>query len=387
MIDFHMLKKILLIFIWSYYFIDPCVAGIVDGIVLSEKGPLPEAVVLAYPDYDSFAADKKAIGSQPLEKPGQFHMELPPGEYFFVAKGRQNGQDFFSYHGLNPISISDSYKWLPFFALAADQILCSDGPQGIGGQVFYKGESLDSGVVSVYDAQEMRFRGMGLLTSSLDEQGRFWFDLDPGTYVFIARKRQDGAGIGPVRKGDLFCYHSTNPVDIDTAQSCRITISCYPRDNIEAFLMPEADDPRGRRQETRRSASHWNTEALEAANGPPPDGMPLGTIISGKVTDVNGEPVKSIFVTAYPGDNFPLFQMHIIRQKTGSMALTDDAGQFRLELDNGGLYYLVAREKVGEAPVRFEQYGLYEGNVNHSIKLETGMQVTDVHIRVEPIMP
>ena len=375
----------LLLFLCTLLLPLPGFAGIVEGIVFTEKGPLPDAVVMAYPDYSSLVSDRQGIVSLPMEKSGQFHFELPPGQYFFIALGRTATADVFSYHGLNPINIGSEYQWLPLFTVKEDAVACEPGPTGIDGQVFYKDIPLNGGVVSAYNAQDVPFRGMGLLTSSLDDSGRFRFDLDAGDYTVIARKRQNGAGIGPVQKGDLFCYHSSNPVRLADSQSCRITLSCYPRDDLEAFLAADANDPRGRRRELRQNASLKDVQTLEAER------MPsflkaLPTIVAGKVIDLKGRPAGGLYVTAYPADNFPLFQMHIIRQKTPYMTQTDEDGQYRLIFDKAGLFYLVAREKVGEAPDRFEKYGLYEGNANHSIMIETGDQLTGIDIHVEPIM-
>ena len=77
---------------------------------------------------------------------------------------------------------------------------------------------------------------MGLLSNTLNDEGTFWFDLEQGSYVVIARKRFNATNMGPLRKGDLFCYAEPNPVQVTPSTSCDISISCYPRDDLDAFL-------------------------------------------------------------------------------------------------------------------------------------------------------
>jgi hypothetical protein len=161
----------------------------VEGIVLSSEGPLANFSVSAYPDFTSLADDHNGIEAEPGEKPGQFRLKLPKGSYYLVARGSLHGKNMFAYHGLNPVSINEDYRWLPFFAVESAIPAYNDGPQGIGGTVVYKGQPLAGGVASVYSISDSPFRGMGLLSNTLDESGRFWFDLEQGLYIIVARKR------------------------------------------------------------------------------------------------------------------------------------------------------------------------------------------------------
>jgi len=56
-------------------------------------------------------------------------------------------------------------------------------------------------------------------------------------------------------------------------------------------------------------------------------------------------------------------------------------------LNGGGMYYLVAREILGQAPDYPERYGLYEGNANHSIEVSSGEKIDPITIYVDRIMP
>ena len=364
--------------------LDIAAANVLEGVVFSSRGPVPDSIVTAYPDYISLVKDTNGIRSGPGEKEGQYKLDLPPGLFYLAARGERDGRRLFSYHGVNPISVSSEYNWLPFFLVEESESVCTiDKGQGIGGLVSYRGTPLDHGVVSVYQQQDGKFRGMGLLTNTINGDGRFHFNLEPGSYVIIARKNRTARGIGPVLKGDLFCYPSANPVTINAGQFCEMKIQCYPRDDLETYLDVDGVNPQGRRHESRRDASLWDLTPETAQT------LIVGesAVIEGRVVDLMGKPVRDLIVTAYPSLGINPFQMHVLRLITNTMARTDRDGRYKIELPEGGRYYLQAREKIGEAPNRYELYGLYEGNHNHAININGGENRSGINIQVEPIMP
>ena len=362
-------------------------ATFIEGIVFSTKGPIPGAVVHAYPDVESLFNKKNGTSSQPGEKPGQFKLSLPPGKYYLVAEGTVDGTVMFSYHGINPINITDQSHWIPFFAVETVPVLFEPGITGISGTVYYKGTALAGGTVSVYPLSDKQFRGMGLFTNSLDDEGRFYFNLEPGFYVIIARKRQQNSAMGPLAAKDLFCYPATNPIPVEENITSDIQINCYPRNNLEGFLDQDALDPRGRKKEGRRASSLEDTQ-INMMPEPRAQGPGKGvTSISGRVLDLEGNPQTGLYVAAYPAEGNFLFQMHILRLITKFITKTDDNGRFSIVLDDGGMYYLVAREILGQAPDYPERYGMYEGNANHSIEITPGEQEEAVTIYVDRIMP
>lgn len=358
--------------------------GIIEGVVFSDNGPIISSRVFAYPDYQSLVVNKNFIKSDPGEKAGQYRIELPPGSYYLTATGELDGQQLFSYHGINPIITTDDYRWLPFFLARKNDPICKKGPeQGIKGVVSYQGSPLDHGVISVYKSQNGKFRGMGLLTNTIDGNGVFFFNLESGSYVLIARQKKDESGIGPVMQGDLFCYPSANPVTVEKDQLCELAIECYPRDNLTGYLDRDGVNPQGRRHESRRSASLWNIQPEDAQT----ELLKKPITISGRVTDLTDKPLANLVVTAYPAQGIDLFQMHILRLITENRARTDSDGYYQIQLSAGGLYYLQARQKIGDAPDRLEYYGLYEGNPNHSIKINPGETRNNIDIQVSNIMP
>jgi hypothetical protein len=363
---------------------DIALGGTVEGVIFSDHGPVAGSQVFAYPDYQSLVNKKDYIKSSPGEKEGQYKLELPPGSYYLTATGTLAGQRLFSYHGINPITVGDDYRWLPFFLSEEQEPICTKGEgQGLSGLISYQGVPLDHGVISVYNSQDGKFRGMGLFTNTIGADGLFRFNLEPGRYVVVARQKKTEAGIGPVMQGDLFCYPATNPVTIAEDQLCELAIECYPRDNLEAYLAEDAVNPQGRRHESRRQASLWNIQPETAQT------VILGrpTTIAGRVTNLNGQPVADLIVTAYPAMGIDLFQMHILRLITENRARTDSQGQYQIQLPGGGIYYLQARQKIGEAPDRLEYYGLYEGNQNHAIRINPGETRSNINIPVTRIMP
>ncbi len=360
---------------------------LIEGIVFSTKGPIADAVVHAYPDVESLFNNKNAISSHPGEKPGQFKLSLPPGNYYLVAEGTVDDIAMFSYHGINPINITDQPHWIPFFAVDTPPVRFEPGTTGISGTVYYKGTALSGGTVSVYPLSDKQFRGMGLFTNSLDEDGRFYFDLEPGLYVVVARQRQQDSAMGPLGPKDLFCYPATNPIPVEVNIVSDVHINCYPRNDLEGFLNQGAIDPRGRKKEGRMAVSLADTQ-INIVPEQGVRGLETGvSSISGRVLDLEGNPQAGLYVAAYPANGNSLFQMHILRLITKYIAKTDDNGHFSIVLVDNGMYYLVAREILGQAPDYPERYGLYEGNANHSIEVSSGKKIDPITIYVDRIMP
>lgn len=374
----------LLISLLFLFFSQPALAGIVEGVVFTDNGPVAGGKVFAYPDYESLVNKKNYIESSPGEKEGLYKLELSPGSYYLIATGNIADQTYFSYHGINPIIVADDYRWLPFFLTEESAPVCKTGHgQGLSGLISYQGQPINHGVISIYPDQDGMFRGMGLLTNTIGDGGRFRFNLEPGSYVLVARQKKAAGGIGPVMRGDLFCYPSANPVKIGADQLCELEIQCYPRDNLESYLAEDAVNPQGRRHGSRREASLWAIEPEAAKTSIP--GRPA--TISGQVTDLDGQPVANLLVTAYPAMGTDHFQMHILRLITENRGRTDLHGRYQIDLPAGGLYYLQARENIGEAPDRQEYYGLYEGNQNHAIMINPGESKGNINIPVSRIMP
>jgi len=102
------------------------------------------------------------------------------------------------------------------------------------------------------------------------------------------------------------------------------------------------------------------------------------TRISGKIVDVEGNPVAGIKALLYT-DAAMLDRPLYVSQPTG----TD--GTFILSFPEGGTYFLAARDKLGGTPAPGELYGRYQGRPDHSIYVLKGREKKDVEIMVEEV--
>jgi len=362
-------------------------AGTIEGVVFSENGPAKDSTVYAYRTYDDLVNDRVFRTSERGEREGQYSITLPAGSFYLVARANIGTRHLFSYHGVNPITITSDYRWLPFLLVPESILVCRESPgiSRIRGRALYKNEPVSGGVISVYTPKDGKLRGMGLLTNTLDETGSFTFDLEPGSYTVVARKKQDIKGIGPVKQGDMFCYPSSNPINLTKNTLCDISFNCYPRDDLSFFLAKDAVNPQGRRHESRRLSSLYDLQPEEGQKRPD---LPKAATISGVVTNQDGTPLPGMIVTAYPSNGVGIFQMHILRLITSNMGLTDGNGRYNIDLrDTDPRYYIVAREKLGEAPDRNEHFGLYEGSFNHSVTVNDGEHLNGIDIVTAPLMP
>lgn len=367
--------------------------GPVEGIVFSSSGPMENAVVEAYPDYPSFLSKTGGFRAAGGGKPGEFRFNLPAGSYYFTAGGLVTNRKHVAYHGANPVTISDAPVWIPLMALPATDAVCAEGREGVSGRVKFKGSPVSGGRVSVYPANDGYFRGMGLLTTTIDRQGGFRFELSPGSYAVVARRRNGNEQMKPLEKGDLYCRYTGNPVEIPPGKSCYLEMECYPKDDLYAFLDDPSILPPERRVRGNKVVSTGGVRMRDFGRGPaefgrgPSGAAPRAMSISGRVTDMHGKPVGGAFVTAYNAGRDRLFQMHIIRTKTPNMAIADADGRYRIGIVQAGMYYLVARQKSGEAPDTGELFGLYEGSANHSVDVAEGNELKEIDIHAAPVMP
>ncbi|MCP4675768.1 MAG: hypothetical protein GY854_09735 [Deltaproteobacteria bacterium] len=349
-------------------------AAEIEGIVLSENGPIQGGTVYAYRAFDELIADKPVFVSEPGNKPGFFEMQLPDDRYYFMARGTVDGKNVFSYHGANPINVDDSTLWLPFMAVpTGNEVVHKSSRSRLRGVVTFKGSPVSDARVSIYLPSDDPFKGLGVLTAGTDTSGSFELALEAGDYVAIARKRFDGQGMRPLKKGDLFCFFPGAILTIHEARMTEIEIPCYPKENLRAFLNDSA----------LQLVKRTNADAVRLREKPRMRAQV--SEIHGKVTDLFGDPVGDALVMAYKETTRRRFQMYMVRDKPTHMARTGVDGSFRLPVDERGWYTLVARERAGGAPGKGELFGLYEGNVSHAVFVESP-NVEDINIFVGRVM-
>lgn len=337
-------------------------SALIEGIVLSYEGPIENSTVYAYRSFSDMAAGLPAYISAAGEKKGFYRLELPPGEYIMAASGKTDEKEFFSFHGANPIKVEDRKLWVPFMTVPVEKAAVKDSPSArLTGRTTFRGMPVEGAQISIYPPTDPSFRGMGFLTSSTDVNGAFRFDTEPGGYVVIARKRKDFIGIRPLRKNDLFCYYPGNPVSVSTQKETEVEIPCYPKDDLESFL-DEKVYPSILVKKSGNDSVRLRESLLK-------EDVTILTM-RGRVTDLNGQPMKDLYVMAYKGTSSPMFKMLYLRTMPEYLVKTDEEGYYAIHAREEGTYYMVARELIGEAPAKGENYGLYEGNANHALALE-----------------
>jgi len=348
-----------------------CLATMVEGVVVVEQGTLEGAEVSAYGSLKDIWQRTPLYRSSPGEKPGFYHLDLPPGAYHLVATGSRAGVEYFSFHGANPVTIANEKLWLPFVATPKTPATMkkSDPPQ-LAGVVTYKGKPVADALVSLYSATGEQYKGLGLVTKSTDGEGKFAINTVEGDYVLVARKRMVSDGTMQLRKGDLFCFYAGSPVIIATGMETTVEVPCYPKDDVQGFLAEGATVRR-----TRVDLARFRERSTEehGAYG-----------ISGRVVDLAGKGVPGLVVMAFKGEPGQLFRMNTPRLKAEFMAKTAATGSFAIGLKEPGTYYLMAREYSGTSPHRGELFGLYEWNVDHAVTVAG--QLKDVGITVGRVM-
>ncbi|WP_298272305.1 right-handed parallel beta-helix repeat-containing protein [Geobacter sp.] len=343
-------------------------AAVVEGVVLTENGPLRGATVRAYDRLDDVGGANTRAVSAAGGKPGFYRLELPPGEYYLVAEGKNDQGSFFAFHGANPVRIGEEGIWLPFTATPKTALSAREAEApAVAGRVTFKGAPVSGARVSLYPLRDGTFRGMGLATRTTGADGRFLFTPESGEYLVVARKRMDGRAGMPLKTGDLFCYAPGNPVVVSENAEVSFELPCYPRDDLQGFLEPGAVVRRTNAQLVRFREKRNEPAALSLS-------------IAGRVTDLDGKPVAGLTVSAYRADPGQPFQMHFVRLMAEAMAVTDPRGEYVLKLREKGSYYLVARELAGGAPRKGERYGLYAGNVDHMVLLDGQVAGADMAV-------
>lgn len=212
-------------------------AAFVQGVILTKGGPLAGGNVRAYKTLRDTWGGTPFAASSPGTKTGFYRLELPPGKYYLVAGGTGNGREYSSFHGGNPVIVDTKNLWLSFMLNpVTSPVVKAAERTRLTGMVTFRGKPVANAQVSLYLPANGAFKGMGLLGSSTVEDGSFSFNMLPGDYLVVARKRLSDKGGMPLRKGDLFCYAAGNPVMAKDNVETNIEIPCYPVNDVNAFL-------------------------------------------------------------------------------------------------------------------------------------------------------
>lgn len=323
----------------------PLLAAPVAGkVALDGKGGAGVRVA-AYPVTALSLAAEPAVLSPATGADGLFSLDLPPGQYYLLARGG----DWFSYYGRNPVAVPPegvSDVNLPLVAVSAPPSkLVPTLDNGVAGQVLQAGKPVANAVVFAYPDLSAQLKGFGLgMSAPTGADGVFELPLSAGSYYLVARVRHGSSLAGPLTAGDLFGYLPQNPVTVGTGVS---------QVALPVVAVPE--------KVARHSATMFGQ-----------------TRISGTIVDHAGKPLAGLQALLYADEsmlNRPLYVS----------APTGPDGAFQLSFPVGGAYYLAARNSLGGTPAPGELYGRYQGENGTSLKLETGGSLTGVTVTVEAV--
>ncbi|BCR05942.1 hypothetical protein DESUT3_30110 [Desulfuromonas versatilis] len=316
----------------------------VSGKLTVKTEPVAAIQVFAYPaDAPSLAGDTPHR-SNVSGKDGLFSIDLPPGAYYFIARGKE----LYSYYGRNPVTVPrEGLGQMNLSLVPLRPAPPRAEPQvatGILGQTTVDGVPLAGAIVYVYTDLTNELKGMGLgMAGPTTEQGLFEAPLPAGTYYVIARMRRSKEFAGPLRAGDYIGFYPENPVKLAEGEVLKIA--------IPMLEVPE------------------KVERLA-------DSLFGQTSIHGRVLDKKGAPVAGVRVFLYEDSQMLNRPLHV-SQTTGP------DGAFVLSFANGGVYYLAARNTLGGAPAPGELFGTYDGTPSHSVRVQTGKALKGIEIVVE----
>jgi hypothetical protein len=317
----------------------------VSGKVTVHGAGVSGVEVEAWPLAAPALAGRAPYHSTPSGKEGNVELKLPPGEYYLLARG----QELFSFYGRNPVTVPSA----GLFNLKLGLVTLAPIPppqnvgieSGVSGVISLDGRPLSGVVVYAYTDLSSRLKGMGYaLSTPSDENGRFELSLPAGTYYLLARMRKDGGMVmGPLKPGDLIGYAPANPVRVAEG---RVALVGIPLLEVPEKLDQLADSLFG------------------------------NTSIKGRIVDAAGKPVSGARAILYDEPQMLNRPLYVSRPSAAD-------GSFVLSFPSGGTYYLAARQQLGGAPAPGELYGTYDATPDHSLKLETGEQKSEITVTVE----
>jgi hypothetical protein len=335
-----------------------------EGRILLEGKPAAGVVVFAYLTFEDVLANKPYAASAPSAEDGTYSLDLPPALFFLVAKKRAAGNadgpvatgDLTCYQGSNPIRVAPGSALHVGFVLTRREEVTFEpsgdaGSGAVEGTVVYQGEPVEGATVFLYLDNQDNFRGMVYSQAPpTGKSGKFRLDnLPHSEYFVVARKRPGRSGSGPLSDGDYFGYYVGNPVPVQTGKRSQIKVELVEK--VGAVI--------------DEGTVFADTE----------------TRISGRVTDKNGKVVPGVYAFAY------LEKVMAHRRPEAISRVVDDKGNYVINLEHGGTYYLGARSTYGEGPVMGEWYGRYDITADHSLVIQTGQKIDGVDIIVEHILP
>ena len=335
-----------------------CAGGTIQGKVSYKEKGLADATVLLYNVAGERVSGQADYQVERTSEDGSFEIVVASGQYFLLAKKdtpsvNSEGDKIFSYYGGNPIVVGESETINVGVNGTRVETLAEPlvkGGTGIRGQVLSNGEPLARARVTLYQDTTTIFRGIGYASVITSDSGKFSFNLEPGEYYVIARKRMSNEKMGPLTEGDLFAFASANPVKVEEDLYTKIKVNASTK-HVKV-------------KEGGQDITLGGTVKAGA------------TTVSGVIRDKDGMPVASIFAAAYRDS--------MMTQKPDFISTpTKSDGTYTISLSEGGEYYVGARNTLGGPAERGDFLGRYTGNEDHVINLKTDEKLTGINIIVE----
>ncbi len=332
--------------------------GKIQGKVSFQGKGLADASVLLYDVSGERVTGPADYQVEKTAIDGSFEIEVDSGQYFLLAKKNSGSSaaetlEMFAYYGGNPVVIGDDETINVGVNAAKIEPLdkpYKDGGTGIRGQVLIDGKPLARTRVTLYQDSTTIFRGIGYASVVTGDSGRFSFNLEPGEYYVIARKRMGKEKMGPLTDGDLFGFAHANPVKVEDGRYTIVHVNTSTK-HIKV-------------KEGGQDVTLGGT--VKAG----------GTTISGVIMDNSGMPVANIFAAAYR-DSMMTQKPDFISSPTGP------DGVYTISLSEGGEYYIGARNTLGGPAEKGDLLGRYGGNEDHVVNLKTDEKLTNIDIVVE----
>ena len=345
------MRKITFSLLLSLFLLAGCLPGVpqqtgapVSGKVSDHRQPVAGVRVEAFPVSRGALSGRPPFLSELSGSDGHFHLGLPPGSYYLLARGEGR----FAYYGRNPVTV-------PATGLSEVNIgLVPTAPAprvgtpfidgGVVGRILHDGKPLAGAIVYLYTDLTSDLKGMGYaMGGPSDADGYFEVGVPPGTYYLVARHRQGAASVGPLRAGDFMGYYPGNPIKVGEAAVVPVT--------VPTLVVPAKVD--------QLQASLFGR-----------------TSIQGRILDRHGAPVAGARAVLYD-DPQMLNRPRFVSAPTGA------DGAYVLSFPKGGTYYLGARNTLGGAPAPGDLYGTWDGNPDHSLQVKEGAALTGIDITVE----
>jgi hypothetical protein len=334
--------------------------GTIQGKISHQEKGVAGATVSLYA-----VAGEKITGPADFElaksaEDGSFTIVAKPGSYFLVARkftdpAQPGAGDLFAYYGGNPVVIEEG-KTITVGVNAAPilpvEVKSKSGGTGIRGRIFADGQPLGRTRVTLYQDAATIFRGIGYASAVTNDKGDFSFNLEPGEYYVIARKRVGEDKMGPLVVGDFFGFAHANPVPVEADRFTMI--------NINASV---------KHLKVKQGGQDITLGGTVTAGG---------TTISGVLRDKSGKPVAKVYAAAYR-DAMMTMKPDFISAPTGP------DGVFTLSVAEGGDYYIGARNTIGGPAERGDLLGRYAGNEDHVVHIATDEKLSGIDIVVEPV--